>query len=147
MAAELDTLLADFARRRNLVLSDNDESGRVDLLFDGDLEIALFQAGDKVYLQGRIVELPSSAVEREDVMDNCLRKHLGQQGTRQEVLCLEPDGAALMMYRMLPARSLDAVGFERALGEFANALDHWMAETGAENRVAYSPSTMRMLFP
>ena len=113
----------------------------------GDLEIALFQAGDKVYLQGRIVELPSSAVEREDVMDNCLRKHLGQQGTRQEVLCLEPDGAALMMYRMLPARSLDAVGFERALGEFANALDHWMAETGAENRVAYSPSTMRMLFP
>lgn len=147
MANELDRLLTELARDLGLAAPEMDGSGRTHFLVDGALEISLFQTGDRIYLEGRIQELPVEPAEREAMLASLLRRHLARQVRWHEVLCLDPESSSLMLYRALPARTLDAAGFRRTLGELTNALDYWSAETETGGREALSQPPMRMLFP
>ncbi|NJN47797.1 MAG: type III secretion system chaperone, partial [Candidatus Competibacteraceae bacterium] len=68
MAGELDMLAAQFAERRQLNQPQRDEQGRYYFLFDGSLEVALFQTGDRVYLEGRLEPIPADNLQAEAVL-------------------------------------------------------------------------------
>ena len=147
MAGELDTVLTQFAERHGLAKLRADASGRYFMLVDGDLEIALLQGGDRIYLEGRLEQLPSDQRKAEELLSHYLRLNLARLQDQQEVLCLEPDGDELVLFRQLPARALTINGFEQALEDFANGLEYWSSGATAADRPLAPPPTMQMLFP
>lgn len=147
MAGELDTVLARFAERHGLAKPQADANGRYFLLLDGELEVALLQGGDRIYLEGRLEPLPSDERKAEELLGRYLRLHLARLRDHQEVLGLEPDGARLVVFRQLSARALTVTEFEQALGDFANNLEFWTSRVAEPARTWGPPPAMHMLFP
>ncbi|MCP3877874.1 MAG: type III secretion system chaperone [Sulfitobacter sp.] len=147
MASELESLLSVFTQQRGMVNPQCDGKGKYFFLFDGDLELCLFQTGDSIYLEGEIGPLPPDPVRTEAFLKERLRRNLARLGDRREVLSIDPDSGHLVLYRQLPARNLSSQDFDRAVEDFVNALSFWDSETEAVPRVVAAPPPMRMLFP
>ena len=147
MAGELDTIMTQFAERHDLKQLQADGGGRYFILLDGDLEIALLQGGDRIYLEGRLEQVPSDERKAEELLSQYLRLNLAQLQDKQEVLSLEPDSDELVLFRQLPARALSIAEFEKALEEFANGLEYWTSGVTAPVRPLAPPPMMQMLFP
>lgn len=147
MVGELDTLLTQFAERHDLAKPRADANGRYFLLLDGELEIALLQGGDRIYLEGRLEPLPADERKAEELLGRYLRLHLARLRNHQEVLSLESDGDHLVVFRQLPARALTMTEFEQALGDFTNNLEFWTNNAADPVRTWVPLPTMHMLFP
>jgi hypothetical protein len=147
MAGELDTLAAQFAERRQLNQPQRVEQGRYYFLFDGSLEVALFQTGDRIYLEGRLEAIPADNLQAEAVLTRNLKRHLARLQDKQEVLSMDPEDGRLVLFRQLPARSLSILDFEQAMEAFVNGLAFWSEDTGGRPQAATQPPPMHMLFP
>ncbi len=147
MAGELESLLSVFTQQRGMVKPGSDEHGRYYFLFDGDLEVCLFQTGERIYMEGDIGALPPDPVRTEAFLRGRLRRNLARLGDRHEVLSIDPDSDRLVLFRQLPARKLSNLDFDRAMEDFVNALTFWDTETETVSREAVAPPPMRMLFP
>ena len=147
MAGELDLLLARFAEHRGLARPRADAGGRYYMLLDGDLEVAVLQGGDRIYLEGRLEPVPADRRKAEELLGHHLRLHLARLREKHEVLSLEPEGDDLVLFRQLPAHALTLREFERALEDFANGLEFWSDRALGPQRTLVPPPEMQMLFP
>ena len=147
MAGELDTLLAQFTERHGLTKAQIDDSGRYFMLLDGDLEVTVFQGGDRIYLEGHLESLPADQRKAEELLGHYLRLHLARLRSKQEVLSLEPGSDELVLFRQLPARSLTITEFEQALEDFANSLEIWINTVAEPAHTLAPPPSIQMLFP
>ncbi|MEZ5581692.1 MAG: CesT family type III secretion system chaperone [Candidatus Competibacteraceae bacterium] len=147
MAGELDKLAAQFAERRQLNEPHRDEQGRYYFLFDGSLEVALFQTGDRIYLEGRLAPIPADNLQAEAVLTRNLKRHLARLRDKQEVLSMDPEDGRLVLFRQLSARSLSILDFEQAMESFVNGLAFWSEDAGSRPQAAVPPPPMHMLFP
>ena len=147
MAGELDNLLTQFAERNSLAKPQADASGRYFLLLDGDLEVAVLQGGDCIYLEGRLEPLPADARKAEALLSHRLRLHLARLRDKHEVLSLEADSEDFVLFRQLSVRYLSINDFEQALEDFANSLEFWISRGSESAPLQAPPPTMQMLFP
>lgn len=147
MAGELDALIDRFMARRGLARSKPDQEGRYFFVFDGELELNLLQTGDQIIVQGEIKALPEDEHLAAGLLANSLQKNLRRLRDKEEVLSIDPQDGTLMMFRRLSARRLDITDLERALGEFANAMEFWNRTMSDSPQVNAPPPPMHMLFP
>ncbi len=147
MARELDALVSEFVARREVNQPDRDEQGRYFFVFDEELEVALFQSGDQVFLEGRIGEIPQDRNRAEQLLERSLHKHLVRLRDKREVLSIDPEDGHLVLFRQLPARLLDIIALEKALGEFTNGLEFWTSQFLQSPKPVMAPPPMHMLFP
>lgn len=146
MAGELERLLEQFAARWTFDTPSPDEQDRYSLVLDGNLRITLFQSGDQIYLEGHPGSLPEDSRQAEERLGDILRKHLAGLEKQEEVLSLAPASDDLLLFRRLPARTLNLADLEKALEAFSNRLEFWAYELagGLSNR---APLPMHILFP
>jgi len=144
MDGELDSLAGQFAARHDLQAPSRDEHGRYHFLIDGELEIALFQHGNQILIEGQLQPLPDGRNEAGALLEQSLRRHLGRLRDHQEVLSLDPDDDRLVLFRQLGARGLSLADFDQAIGDFANGLAFWQQVSRAPARPARLP--MQQIF-
>jgi Tir chaperone protein (CesT) family len=139
MANELESLTARFAQRHGLAEPRRDDAGQYHYVLDGEIEIAMFQHGDQILLEGRLGALPSPADRAGEILRLGLRRHLGRLRDHSEALTLDPDTGELMLYRRLQADQLDERDFESAIGALANGLASWKLVADGATHPAPSP--------
>jgi hypothetical protein len=148
MAGELDRLVNQFAQQRRLNSPRHDGQDRYFMLVDDDIEIALFQSGESIYLEGQLEAIPADRQQAEDLLERTLRLHLARLQEHQEVICIDSQENSLVLFRLLPARLLRLADLEKALEAFVNALEFWTGEISQPPaRTLAPPPQMRMLFP
>lgn len=146
MAGELERLLEQFAARWGLDTPKPDEQSRYSLVLDGSLRIILFQSGDQIYLDGHPGSLPEDSRQAGEQLGDILRKLLAGFEKYEEVLSLDPVSDDVLLFRRLPARTLDLANLEKAIEAFSNRLEFWMRELSG--RTTYqAPLPMHIVFP
>lgn len=130
MAGELDMLMKQFTDRHRLSDPRRDEEGRYFLLFDGTLEVALFQTGERIYLEAPVVMLPTDKQEAELFLKKCLNKQLVRIPKGEGGLAMHPQEERLIFYRQISARFLAFLDFEQAIEHFVNGLEFWHIACG-----------------
>jgi len=147
MAKELDALMSEFTSRQRLNQPERDDQGRYFFVFDGDLEISLFQSGDRIFVEGYIGELPQERDSAEALLERMLHRHLARLRDKHEVLSINPEDGQLVLFRQLSARILDIRDLEKVLGEFINGLEFCSNEFLQVPKQTTAPPPMHMLFP
>ncbi len=149
MAGELDNLLAQWAKRRDLAPPHRNADGKHFLVFDGEFEVALSQQGPTILLETTLATLPSRRDEAEEVLKRLLRLQLAKARSEREVLSLAPDRDQLVLFRTLRAERLTLFEFDAALGGFVNALAFWTEKLGTGDRPALrsGPAAEQILYP
>lgn len=146
MVSELERRLEQFAVRWGLDEFKPDQQSRYFLVLDGNLRITLFQVGDQIYLEGHPGSLSEDSRQAEEQLTNILRKHLAGLEKHEEVLSLDPASDDLLLFRRLPARTLNLTDLEKAIEAFSNRLEFWVRElSGAPSLRA--PLPLHIVFP
>ena len=147
MAKELDALLARFAEHRSLNGLNSDIGGRYSILIDNDLEVALFQSGDRLYIEAALESLPADTYKVEQLLRHYLQLQLVRSPNKLETVSLEPDSDRLILFRQLSIKALSLDAFEQVLEEFANSLDFWILNNTTSATHLPAPASMQILFP
>jgi hypothetical protein len=148
MAKEIERLIVELAQRRGFAAPRPDEVGCYFLLLDGSLEVRLFQTGDTLLLEAQVGPIPSDDENAEEVLVRVLRRQLARSGNKAESLSLDPESGDLILYRALPARLTALADLQKAIGDFANALEYWSKQlAGTPPAPGYAPPRATMLFP
>jgi hypothetical protein len=146
---QVDKLMSDLWRRHGWTAPRADADGRYSLVVDAGMEISIFQVGRELFFESPVGRVPDDREARETLMSRMLRSQLARVGRRSDVLCLEPDGPGLVLYRRMPVSEVDLRVLEEALGAFANSVDFWSRESfgaGTKPTRTFQPA-MRMWFP
>jgi len=149
VAGELENFLELWASRRQLAPPRRDDEGKHFLVFDGEYEVALSQAGPSIILETQLAELPGRRDEAEEALKRLLRLQLAKARSEREVLSLAPDRDQLVLFRILRSERLNLLGFDAALGEFVNATAFWLERLAPSDKspVRAGPVTERILYP
>ncbi|RUQ37213.1 MAG: hypothetical protein EKK71_05565 [Candidatus Competibacteraceae bacterium] len=146
MAGELERRLEQFAARWGLDTPKPDEQNRYDLVLDGSLRITLFQSGDQIYLESHPGSLPADPRQAGEQLGELLRKQLAGLERHEEVLSMDTSSDDLLLFRRIPARTLELADLEKAIEAFSNRLEFWARElSGGSSRQA--PLPMHIVFP
>ena len=122
VAGELEGLLEEWSARREIEVAERDAEGRHYLVFDGSFEVAMSQAGNTIYLEADVAEIPARAEAAEELLERLMKLQLVHARKGDETLSVAGAGGTLTLFRVLPADRLDLRRFEGALGDFVNAL-------------------------
>lgn len=146
MSSELDLCMTRFAERWHLGPLAKDAAGCYRLEIDGRLQVALFQNGPHIFIEGLPGPLPDDDHQADERLMTWLEQHLGELQTAEEVLSLAPEGREIVLFRRLAAQGLSLEVLEEALAAFINRLDQW------ERRLLASPmpaplATPYLIFP
>ncbi|MCP5090632.1 MAG: type III secretion system chaperone [Gammaproteobacteria bacterium] len=120
MPSELETLLTEWSRKRDIEVMPRDEEGRHYLVFDGEHEVMLSQMGDSIYLESDLAQLPADRQGAEELLERLLRTQLARSG--ESVLSIADSGEHLSMFQVVRTSKATLNNFEDALGEFVNSL-------------------------
>ncbi len=133
MASELDPLVTQFAAGHGLGAPAPDDDGAYHFVID-DLELALFQHGDQILLEGRLGKVAGNRGEARQMLQQCLRRQLGRLRDHPEVLTLDDETDELLLFLRLPARETRAADLDSAVGAFANSLEFWHQSASCPTR-------------
>lgn len=146
MAGELERRLEQFAARWGLDTPKPDEQNRYDLVLDGSLRITLFQSGDQIYLEGHPGSLPVDPRQAGERLGDLLRKHLAGLEQHEEVLSMDTASDELLLFRRMPARTLELADLEKAIEAFSNQLEFWVRQLSSRPS-HQAPLPMHIVFP
>ncbi len=139
MGQELETLLKKWAERRRLDLGPTDEDGRRYFVFDGEYEVAVFQAEARTVLEADIGALPARHGEAETLIARLMELQLARAHRSAETLAVDRTADRLVLMRTLETRGLEAAAFDEIVGAFVNAAAFWTAQR-AEQQTARGPT-------
>lgn len=145
--ARLESLMNDFAARRQLAPLTRDDEGRYRLRVDDRLDILLFQSGSRILLESSLE--PVSQDDPPERLMRILRLQLVSLPELDEVMTLAPEGETLILFKGLSAGTATLNDLEQALEGFINQLERWTRELSQPPRP--SPASpfpaMQMFFP
>jgi hypothetical protein len=148
MAGELDALMLEFASRHGIETAAKDADGRYYLTLDESLQIGVLQNAERVYLEGRIGDLPQDRNVAEELLARALNIHLARLRNNNAVLSIDPQDSGLLLFDQIPLGGLALRRLEAAIGSFANGLAFWrrfIAQDTAPRQTA--PPPLSILFP
>lgn len=138
MAIELDTLLSRWTDRRGVELDEIDDEGRHHFVFDGEHEVACFQAGERIFLQSGLRALPTQRDNAAALVDSFLKLQLARAHRSPEIMTIDKDNGQLVLFRQLDANAIETADFDDAISSFVNAVAFW-SKQNVSGPVARSP--------
>lgn len=143
----LESLMNDFAARRQLAPLTRDDEGRYHLRIDDRLDILLFQSGSRILLESSLGPVPQD--DPPERLMRILRLQLASLPELDDALTLEPAGETLILFKSLSTGAATLDDLEQALEGFINQLERWTRELSQQPRP--SPASpfpaMQMFFP
>ena len=149
MAGELETLLEEWAERRQVEAPQSRSDGKHFFVFDGEFEVAASQLGPSIFLETDLVALPGHREAAESLLDRLLKLQLARARTAHEVVSLAPGSDTLMLFRVLRADRIEFRAFQKAMSDFVNAAAFWTAKLAftTQARIVPGPVSAQIFYP